>query len=329
VLAQKLEMLFFDQPWADPELPSLVYVDHNDRVKGFLGSHVRRMSFDGEQIRVACGGQLATYPDVRRQAAVAFLIREYLSRPHDLALTDTGSEAVQRIWEAFGGETAHLQCIGWVRLFRPWRFAAEFLARGRPIVQQLGRTLSRLLDPVTLGAAAPYLDVKKPKVYAERLTPKTLASELPHLAGRLRLRPDYDERFLTWMFRELAQGKGRGSPVGFLVMDGTERVLGWYLYVLLPGGISRALGIGGDRQGYDGVLDHLFHHAYAGGSAGIQGRLEPGLAEPLSRRRCIFHRSGHQVLVQSKRPEILHALASGNALLTRMDGDYWLSPLAS
>jgi hypothetical protein len=325
-LAPHLGNIFLDHPWADPELPSLVYVDRQDRVMGFLGSHVRRMRFDDQTIRVACGGQLATEPDVRRQAAGAFLIREYLGGHQDLSLTDTGSEVVQQIWEAFGGETAHLQCIGWVRLFRPWRFASEFLLRERDGLRRTGRTLSSVLDPLTIMAARPYLLVRKPRVHGERLTPKALAGMLPEMADRLLLRPDYDDDFLTWLFQRLGEVKSRGTPVGYLIRDESRQPLGWYLYFLKAGGISRVLGIGAKRKGLGLVLDHLFHHAQENGSAGIQGRIEPGLAESLSRRRCLFHRSGYQVLIHSGRPEILHAIQSGKALLTRIDGDYWMSP---
>lgn len=42
-----LERVLFDQPWADPEIPSLVFVDGGGRILGFQGSSVRRALFDG------------------------------------------------------------------------------------------------------------------------------------------------------------------------------------------------------------------------------------------------------------------------------------------
>ena len=42
-LAAYFERTFLDHPWADPEIPSLVYAD-GDKIVGFLGSSVRRLS---------------------------------------------------------------------------------------------------------------------------------------------------------------------------------------------------------------------------------------------------------------------------------------------
>jgi hypothetical protein len=323
-LVSHLEKILLNHPWADAELPSLVYVDRDGAVKGFLGLHVRRMMFDGRPIRVACGGQLATEPAVRGQAAGALLVREYLRGPQDLSLTDSASEIVQQMWERFGGETVHLQCIGWVRLFRPWRFASEFLFRERKALKQAGRAVSSVLDPATSMAAGSYVSVRRPDVSATQLTPRDLAATLPKLADRVRLRPDYDEEFLAWLFQRLAEVTSRGTPVGFVVRDGAGRELGWYMYFLQVGGISRVLGIAANARSVGSVLDHLLHHAQSSGSAGLQGRLEPELVEPLSRRRCLFHSSGYRVLIHSSRPEILCAIQSGAALLTRLDGDYWM-----
>ena len=124
-LASYLERILLDQPWADPEIPSLVSLDDRGQVVGFLGSHIRRFRFDGKPIRLAVSGQLVSDPTVRRQAVGAFLMKRYLEGPQDVTLTDTASETVRRMWEGFGGETVHLGRIGWLRPFRPLRFASD------------------------------------------------------------------------------------------------------------------------------------------------------------------------------------------------------------
>src|SRR6266487_3188634 len=47
------ERIFFQNPWVDADLPSLVYEDKTGRVGGFVGVVPRRMLFRGEPIRVA------------------------------------------------------------------------------------------------------------------------------------------------------------------------------------------------------------------------------------------------------------------------------------
>jgi hypothetical protein len=71
------------------------------------------------------------------------------------------------------------------------------------------------------------------------------------------------------------------------------------------------------------TVDHLFHDARANGSAALRGRLETRLLEPLARRRCIL-RYGGGFLVHSRDSRLLNAIAYGKALITRMDGEWWM-----
>src|SRR6266480_5150827 len=56
------ERIFFQNPWVDADLPSLVYEDETGRVGGFVGVVPRRMLFRGEPIRVAVTTQLMVAP---------------------------------------------------------------------------------------------------------------------------------------------------------------------------------------------------------------------------------------------------------------------------
>ncbi len=322
-LASYLERLVLDQPWTDPEIPSLVSLDDDEQVVGFLGSHVRRFRFDGKPIRVAVSGQLVSDPRVRSQAVGAFLMRRYLDGPQDLTLTDTASEIVRRMWEGFGGQTIHLGRIGWLRLFRPLRFASDFSLRGRPRSRRAAMSIAAPLDGLASQLAARHLKVARPDVSAEPLSPDLLVANLPPAVAETRLYPDYDQGFLEWLFRELEASESRGTPASFLIRDRRGVALGWYIYYLRPGGISQVLQIAAKERDIGDVIDHLIHHASTNGSTALQGRAEPTLVEALSRRRCIFHASGYRVLGYARDPEILHAVDSGKALLSRMDGDWW------
>jgi hypothetical protein len=77
------------------------------------------------------------------------------------------------------------------------------------------------------------------------------------------------------------------------------------------------------RRGVDRVLDDLFAHARRNGAALLRGRLEPSLVDALARRRCVLRYNG-AALVHSRHPEILRALGAGEALLTRLDGEWWM-----
>jgi hypothetical protein len=71
------------------------------------------------------------------------------------------------------------------------------------------------------------------------------------------------------------------------------------------------------------VLDQLFEDAWARGAAGLEGRVEQPLFEPLSRRRCLL-RHGVRALVRSSDAALQDAVAAGGGALSRMDGEWWM-----
>lgn len=319
LLAAYFGKFFFDHPWADEEVPSLVYVEDGGRIAGFLGSSVRRFVFDGEPVRVGVSGQLVTEPDARSRAPGAFLMREYMNGPHDLTLTDTASEVVRRIWEGVGGETFHLACVGWVRVFRPGQFASAYRHRAE-LLGAPGR-VGGLLAPLDSLVGRPLRPAARETTSSEA-TASDLVRYLP-LVMPARLRPDYDEPYLDWQLAEMAAVTGRGELCSRLVSVAGE-VRGCYVYYLQPGGISQLQQLVGDERYVGEILDDLFRHAHGLGSAAVQGRLEPHLRSALSERRCLFHRSGYLSLIHSRREDVLHAVHAGQALLTRMEGEWWM-----
>ena len=101
------------------------------------------------------------------------------------------------------------------------------------------------------------------------------------------------------------------------------RVRGWYVYVT-RGAVAHVLQIASEERASDDVVDHLLHDAWAGGASGVQGRVEAPLLESLASRRCLFHASGYLSLIHSRDEALLHAVHSGKALLTRLEGEWWM-----
>jgi hypothetical protein len=52
--------------------------------------------------------------------------------------------------------------------------------------------------------------------------------------------------------------------------------------------------------------------------------VEAPLLEPLSHRRAVLHPSGYLALVHARDPDLLYAVQSGRALLTRLEGEWWM-----
>jgi hypothetical protein len=322
LLAAYFERTLLDQPWADPEIPSLVYEGDDGRILGFLGSHVRRLRFDGRPVRMACPGQLVSDPGHRHHAAGALLMRKFLSGAQDVTVAE-GTTAVRRMFETLGGVALQSPSVNWTRLLRPARaLGDELLARSRrrrwkaaarPVFATADVAATRIFSGLRIG---------EPPTQDEPLTPETLIEHLPLIHQRTRVIPEYSVAFLRWLFAEMAFVRTRGTLVRRLVRD-QDRVLGWYVTYMTPNGVGQVMQIAGADRDLGAVIDHLFHHAWRSGTLALEGRLEPTLYEPLSGRRCLL-RYGSRVLTHCRQPKLLEAVMLGQAFLTRMDGEWWM-----
>ncbi|MDQ3709196.1 MAG: hypothetical protein M3387_07830, partial [Actinomycetota bacterium] len=340
------ERTLLDQPWADPELPSLVGVQEGE-VVAFLGSHVRRLSLNGRPGRLACSGQLVVDPGARNRAMGAFLLKRYMSGAQDVTITDGATDTVRAIWERLGGETAYLRGIEWVRVLRPWGTVRAAVARrriphgaGRP-----GSSITGQLDRMTLPAARLALEIassgrgarrgrmgvrgsagSRPQpVATEPLSPRDLVDHVGALAEGLHLHVPYDETFADWLLNEVGRVEERGRLVARTVRD-RRGVAGWFVYFLQPGGLSPVLQIGASDEPSAGtVLDALIDDAREGGAAAVHGRVEPLLLGPLRSRRTLLRNTGG-ALVHARDPAVHAAAVSRHALLTRLEGEWWMGP---
>lgn len=333
------ERMLFDHPWVDLEIPSLVALDDRGGLDGFLASHVRRLRIDGRQGRLACSGQLVSDPEARRRAAGALLLKAYLDGPQDLTITDGATETVRVMWERLGGELAHPQSIEWWRPLRPGTLAASLWARhrGRARPARAVAAVARAADTAArLPAARRLAGVasvgtrpaagERHAARADPLTPDEVVAELPNLAARLRLYPDYDHAFTGWLLEELASTRERGELQAHLVRDADGRALGWFVYFLITGGPSPVVSVvAPDEPSSGAVLDALFEDARARGAAAVHGRLEPRLVAPAAARGCLLRYAG-QTLVHARDPGLAALAMSRHALLTRLEGEWWMGP---
>jgi hypothetical protein len=325
------ERSLLDHPWADPAIPSLVYVEDGEIV-GFIGSNVRRMLFDGHPIRMACSAHQIAHPGVRNRAVGALLMRKYMSGPQDLTITDGATETVRRMWEGLGGRTVHACCFSYVRVFRPWR-----LALGRAVelfdvhrVEPAVVPLAAGFDRATGALFRSFRGVAPPTTDVVPLSPRRLLELLPVIDRAVRVRADYDLPYLDWLFQELNREQPtlweRGVRRGKLWAEAVykdDRGLGWYVCQLRTGRLCRVLQIAAAPGNVDLVLTQLLHGASARGAAGLYGRVEPRLVGPLSAGGNFLRFSEGRLLVNARESELCNAVIRGDTLLTRLDGEWW------
>jgi hypothetical protein len=312
--------IMLDYPWADPEIPSLVAVDEGGKVIGFVGSHVRRMRFDGEPIRAVVATHVVVAPDSRAGATGAHLLGQVMRGPQELSFSDSATDAVMAIWRTFGGYVDYARVCDWMLVLRPVRWVGGMvgaLARRRSVrrgqvpvggmpVQAAGRRLASRAHPQT-----------PPDVVGEDATAAAIVEQLPKITGRLRLIVDYDAEHLDHLFEQVEAFWG---PCTRRLVRRGERPIGWYAYVPKAGGVSRVLHFAAFQRETDSVLGELVDHARAQGSAVLTGRGEPHMMEPLNRRFAVFGLARRPIL-HTHDPELAAVLARDASLLTRLDGE--------
>jgi hypothetical protein len=323
-LRDYFQEIFLEGPRADPDLVSLVYEDARWGIVGFLGVIPRRMRLHGRSIRVAVATQLMTAHDVTY--AGARLMRRLFAGNQDLTLSDGANEHSEKLWRAAGGEVALLHCLEWTRVLRPASFLFSRLQRhlvalARP-AQPLCLALDAAINWSRLGHY--WLPAAAGTLLDEEPTDDVLFQcVLSYHTGNA-LQPEYD----SVSFGRLLKSAGEKAYHGTLrkgivrsALDGTAA--GWFLYYVRPGGIAQVLQFGGAAKSIEKVLNHLFHDAWRQGAMAISGRLDSRFAKELARCRCRLGLPGYAVLIHSRNPEILAAIHRGDAVLTRLDGEWW------
>lgn len=303
-LVSRFERALLRDPWADPDLPSLVYQGPAGGIAGFQAAYPRRLTLDGRPVRMVSCGQLVADPDAGTLGIGGLLMRRMLAGRQDLTTTDGATGEVQAMWSRLGGSLGGLTCIGWTRVLRAGRLAVHVAASHR----------GRARSPADHGRAPAATD-------ADELTPGELMEQMARVPAKLR--PAYDVEFLEWLFAEMEAVEGRGPLARRVVRGDRGQVLGWYVAYLPARGIAQAIGLGSTRPDAGPVLDRLFADARAAGCSAVRGRAEPAILPALTSRRCLLRRT-EWALVHYADDEVAAAAGRGQSLLTRLDGEWWM-----
>ncbi len=325
-VASYLHEILFQNPWRDPELPSLTYEDGQGRIIGCLGVMPRRMSIAGVPIQAAISHSFMVEPTCRASLAGVELGKAFLAGRQDLSMAE-GGDVSRRMMEGFGGSTALLFSLRWTRPLRPTRYVLSFLKRRR-----LPGSVAAALVPICYAADAlgtfirgGPLRLPAPRLAAEELQDGTLLGALGAVTWRRSLRPEYDAESLRWLLDLLGRKRSRGALQKVALRNASREIVGWYLYYLNPGGISEVVQIAARDGLFGTILDHLLYHAWHRGSVAVSGQLDPLEIQAFWERSCVFHHDGASwVLVHARRREVLEAIHRGDAFLTRLEGEWWI-----
>ncbi len=320
-----LKTVFLENPWYDEELPSLVYEESPGKIAGFLGVVPRPMVMHGKAIRAAVTTQFMVAPESRGLVGIE-LVRRAFAGPQDLLIADVPNSAARSLWEGLGGQSARLYGLSWILRIRPLRYAASQLGAGMLVrgVRFLSRPLLNISDAVAARRSQSSLRKSSVGAVGEPLAVETMAAELAALVGNRGLRPHYDPVALRWLLDRVAQKWPDEALEKVLVRSSNGQIAGWFLYLRNSGGISQVLQVVARPGRHREVLEHLSHSALCNSALALRGRFEQACMPELIKLRCSYAYDGRGVLVHSQKPNLTHEVLSGNAMLTGLDGEWWM-----
>ena len=318
--------ILFGNPWATPEIPSLVYVEKGKLV-GFLGVIPRSMQFRGRPIRVAVGTQLVVERQTYRGFAAFELFRHWFRGPQELTFGDGVGEAGAQIWTAAGGRVARLYSFNWIRFLRPCQGARGFLDR-------LGGAPLRLLKAAS-GLVAPPIDYLLSKAlaglrphsrYSARLaSARELLCAIQDQRGREPLRPVYTPSQFDWLMTQAARATKLGQLRMMTVHSPGGEPAGSFVYYAKPHAAAYVLRVGWRRRGhFPEILRALFQDAWDQGASAVKGQAIPQFLTALSGQQCQFRQLESSVVACSADRDILNSFLLGDAAISRLDGECWL-----
>jgi len=329
-LRSYLQELFLHNPWWNEALPSLVYQDHKGKIAGFLGVVPRRMLARGRPICVAFGSNFVVHPDNRSTLAGLHLVRAFLAGKQDLSISDSANDLTRKVLTRVGFSTALLYSIHWSRPLRPSLYTLYAMSRLRTSTfsgsfRGVCRSFCRVVDAIAARMPRSPLRQSAPAISGEELDVDTLLACLSEFSGSQALQPEYDRYSLSWLLGFMGERKAYGDIRKVVLRNKDREVIGWYVYYIKRGGVGQVVQVGVRGNSTGDVLDHLFHDAWRHGAIALHGRLEVQFMQELADKSCFFFRRGDWTLVHSRNPELLEIIHSGDAFLTRLEGEWCLA----
>src|SRR2546422_11275069 len=86
LLQHRFAHVYFENPWNDAQLPSLVYEEDSGKISGFLGVMPRCFSFRGRQIRAAVSSNFMVEESLRHFLIAVQLLKKFFEGPQDLSI---------------------------------------------------------------------------------------------------------------------------------------------------------------------------------------------------------------------------------------------------
>lgn len=318
-----LAEIYLDCPWLDADRGSLVLVERDGTIGGFLGSIQLPMRFDGREILASAMGNFMVTDAERRSGAGLELLRAHLANGLDLHFTDTANRISLGFRQGMRFELLPMHSLEWVLALRPARLAAERASRRWRLLP--GRLLDRVVRPLDapLRRALRLDDLASTGVEVGEATRGDLFAFAAERVADRRLRPDWTEERFGWLLDRAAARSGNGPLRLRQATDGRGRVIGQWLIYAEAGSVAAVLQVFATPRHEHTVISALLRDADATGCLAVRGSTEPALLEALyAVPGMLFHHKGATGLRASD-PALHEAARAGDLSIGGLTGESW------
>jgi predicted N-acetyltransferase YhbS len=316
--------VFFENPWACPEISSLV-AERDHEVVGFLGLVPRMFRLGGTSLRAAVATQFMVAPESRKGGLAVHLLRTALSGAQDFCITDVANPAAIRVWMRAGGQVAPAYALHWSRALRPAGNAAMSLGQSAA-ARAVRFAAEPMLDAVdAVGARLG----KAPRVpdsgRIEPLSLQILGEHVGSVAGPDSLHAEFDPASFQWVLTQFERKTPEAALHGAIVRGADDIVLGWFIYMLHANRSAQVLQLVSRPDAAQQTVDHLLRHAWSARAIRITGRNQMRAQHSLTRVACTFKEAGPPLCIHSRDNTVCKHVIDGQAVLTGLEGEWWMN----
>ncbi len=322
------EMVVCGNPWCDEEIPSLVYRSEAGDIEGFIGVIVRRVTFNGKSLRMAVPHRLMVAPDCRSSMAAMQIVRRFFDGAQDFSFGDAANDQARKLMEALGATTSYLYSMNWMSLLRPCSYMGSALEKKYPRL----KPLVAVFQPACFLVDSILCKMRRKSIRSGQLQrcvtsgidSQSLLLCITDFSSRSHLHPEYNETDIQWLWNFLSSNVLRGQLQGFEVCNERGDRIGVCLYYLNAKKAMEVMLLRAREDSADMVFNQLLDRALDLGVINVEGRIEPRFLQSISDNNCLFKRRSW-AFVQGRDDEVLNAINRGDAMLSAMDAELWLS----
>lgn len=329
-LASYFRSLFLDSPGCDPEITSLVHLNAEGVLSGFIGVNALPMTFHGTSIRAGICGTLMVEARENDPMAGARLMRAFLSGPQDVSFSETASEVAGQMWARLRGVVLPQYSLEWIRIIRPAAFALDVSASRfkalrllQPLAGGFDLLARKRIEPGGRNWAGVAADITAPAgLTVSPIDAAGFAKLMDPLTAQFSLRPDWADGQLAHIIDDANQKQDYGVPVMAIVTARGGSPIGAFFYHIRRGGLARVLQVLALPRQAGPVIDCLIADAVSRGAVGLRGRTQPALLEAMLTRRVAFVQAASTV-VHSRDDDLVRAMRMSDGFFNGLAGEQW------